>query len=81
MNKINYKKTFTLGFGFFAVSVMWSIYNSFIPKILDQYIASAAIIGFIMTIDNYLAIFIQPAVGNYSDKINTKYGKSKRSAW
>ncbi len=75
MNKLNYKKTFLLGFGFFAISIMWSVYNSFMPKILSNYIGSTAIIGFIMTIDNYFAIFIQPAVGTISDRINTRFGK------
>lgn len=75
MNKLNYKKTFLLGFGFFAISVMWSIYNPFVQKILSNYISSTAIIGFIMTIDNYFAIFIQPAVGTISDRINTRFGK------
>lgn len=75
MNKLNYKKTFLLGFGFFAVSITWSVYNSFMPKLLSNFIASSALIGFIMTIDNYLAFFIQPAVGMYSDRINTRFGK------
>ncbi|WP_278246035.1 hypothetical protein [Clostridium pasteurianum] len=28
MKKLNYKKTFLLGFGFFAVSITWSVYNA-----------------------------------------------------
>lgn len=75
MNKLNYKKTFLLGFGFFAISVMWSVYNSFMPKILRNFIDSKAIVGFIMTIDNYFAIIIQPTVGSISDRIDTRFGK------
>lgn len=45
------------------------------PKLLSNFIVSSALIGFIMTIDNYLALFIQPAVGMYSDRINTRFGK------
>lgn len=75
MNKLNYKKTFLLGFGFFAISIMWSVYNSFMPKILSNFITSTTIIGFIMTFDNYFAIIIQPTVGAFSDRINTKFGK------
>lgn len=74
-HKLDYKKTFILGFGFFAISITWSVYNAFMPLLLGNYLKSAAIIGFIMTIDNYLALFIQPAVGFYSDKINTKFGR------
>jgi MFS family permease len=75
MKKLNYKKVFLLGIGFFAISVTWSIYNAFVPKILSNFISSTTIIGFIMTIDNYFALFLQPAVGILSDKIDTKHGK------
>jgi len=75
MKKLNYKKVFLLGIGFFAISVIWSIYNAFVPKMLSNFISSTTIIGFIMTIDNYFALFLQPAVGIMSDKVDTKYGK------
>lgn len=73
--KFNYKRVFLLGFGFFAVSITWSVYNSFMPKLLNNFTQNAALIGFIMTIDNYLALFIQPAIGIYSDNHETKFGK------
>ena len=73
--KLDYKKLFLLGFGFFAVSITWSIYNSFMPPLLQKYISNEAVIGFIMTIDNYLALFIQPAIGIYSDNHNTRFGR------
>ncbi|MEG0773456.1 MFS transporter [Clostridium sp.] len=75
MEKLNYKKTFLLGFGFFAIAITWSVYNAFMPILLGKYIVSSALIGFIMTVDNYLALFIQPAVGIFSDRIDTKFGK------
>ncbi len=75
MGKLNYKKTFLLGFGFFATSITWSVYNAFMPKLLSNFITSSAIIGFIMTFDNYFALFIQPAVGMYSDGIKTRFGR------
>ena len=75
MHKINYSKTLELGFGFFAISLTWSIYNAFMPKILSNFIASTTLIGIIMTIDNYAAFIIQPTVGTMSDNINTRFGK------
>ncbi len=75
MNKLNYKKTFMLGFGFFAISITWSVYNAFMPKLLSNFITSSAMIGFVMTIDNYFALFMQPAIGIYSDKVRTKWGR------
>lgn len=75
MNRVNYNKTFLLGFGFFAISITWAVYNAFMPVILGNFIKSATIIGIIMTIDNYFALFLQPAVGIISDKIDTRFGK------
>ncbi|MET3195960.1 MFS transporter [Gottfriedia sp. OAE603] len=75
MNNLNYRKILLLGFGFFAISLTWSVYNAFMPKILSDYIGSSALIGFIMTFDNYFALFLQPAVGVYSDRLNTRFGR------
>jgi len=30
--KLNYGKTFLLGFGFFGISVIWGVYNAFVPS-------------------------------------------------
>jgi len=73
--KLDYRKTLLLGFGFFAISITWSVYNAFMPVLLGNFLESSALIGFIMTIDNYFALFIQPAVGFYSDGINTRFGR------
>lgn len=27
--KLDYKKTFLIGFGFFGISVMWTLYNAY----------------------------------------------------
>lgn len=75
MKKLNIPKTLLLGFGFFAISVTWSVYNSFMPVILRNFIKSASIIGFIMTIDNWFGLFVQPGVGVLSDHINTRFGR------
>lgn len=75
MEKLNYKRTFLLGFGFFSIAITWSVYNAFMPILLGNFIKSSALIGFIMTVDNYLALFIQPTVGIFSDRIDTRFGK------
>lgn len=69
------KKTWLLGLGFFSISITWALYNAFVPLFLDNYLKSTAMIGFMMTIDNYFAIFLQPWIGHRSDKTNTKYGR------
>lgn len=69
------KKTWLLGFGFFGISIGWSLYNGFVPFFLNNYLTSTALIGFLMTIDNYFALFIQPYIGNRSDRTDTRYGR------
>lgn len=69
------KKTWLLGFGFFSISLVWALYNAFVPLFLKKYIDSAAIIGFMMTLDNYFGLFLQPYIGRKSDKTDTKIGK------
>ena len=73
--KLDFKKTFLIGFGFFGVTIVWTLYNSFVPVILEQFISSATIIGLLMTLDNILAVTIQPIVGAVSDKTKTKIGR------
>lgn len=74
--KLNYGKTFLLGFGFFGVMVAWSVYNSFVPLFLaNRFNLDAALIGFFMTLDNIAALFIQPYIGSVSDRTHTKIGR------
>jgi len=56
--KFNYGKIFLLGFGFFGTSVIWSVYNAFVPIFLaNKFGLSAGLIGFFMTLDNIAALF------------------------
>ncbi|MCL2130664.1 MAG: MFS transporter [Treponema sp.] len=74
-NKLDIKKTLLLSFGFFASSIAWSVYNSFVPQILEGYLESTALIGFIMTIDNIFGVIFQPLFGRLSDKTHTRFGR------
>jgi maltose/moltooligosaccharide transporter len=69
------KKTWLLGLGFFSVSITWSLYNAFVPYFLEGFLKSTFMIGFMMTIDNYFALFLQPWIGNRSDRTSTKFGR------
>lgn len=74
--KFNYGKIFLLGFGFFGVSVIWTVYNAFVPLFLaNKFNLSPIFIGFFMTLDNIAALFIQPPVGAWSDKLRTPIGR------
>lgn len=74
--KLDYGKTFLLGFGFFGVSVIWGVYNAFVPVFLqDRFGLAPSLIGFIMTLDDIAALFIQPPVGAISDRTRTRIGR------
>ena len=74
--KFSYGKIFLLGFGFFGVSVIWSVYNAFVPIFLaNKFGLAPAWIGFFMTLDNIAALFILPPVGAWSDRMRTKIGR------
>jgi Na+/melibiose symporter-like transporter len=74
--KFSYGKILLLGFGFFGVSVIWGVYNAFVPIFLaNKFGLEAAFIGFFMTLDNIAALFIQPPVGAWSDRLRTPIGR------
>ncbi len=74
--RLNYGKTFLLGFGFFGVSVIWGVYNAFVPIFLaEKFGLSPILIGLFMTFDNIAALFIQPPVGAWSDRLRTPLGR------
>jgi maltose/moltooligosaccharide transporter len=74
--RFNYGRIFLLGFGFFGVSIIWATYNAFVPIFLqDKFGLQPAMIGFFMTLDNIAALFIQPPVGAWSDRLRTPIGR------
>lgn len=74
--KFSYGKIFLLGFGFFGVSVIWGVYNAFVPIFLaNKFNLAPALIGFFMTLDNIAALFVQPPVGAWSDRLRTPLGR------
>lgn len=75
--KLDYRRTFLLGFGFFGISVIWSIYNAYVPIFLREYGLTLATVGLIMTFDNWIAIVIQPWVGFMSDRTRSRFGRRK----
>ncbi|MGB9787743.1 MAG: SLC45 family MFS transporter [Dictyoglomus turgidum] len=77
MNRgFSFFKIFLLGFGFLSISLLWSIYNTDIPIILQKtYKISSFAVGWVMNLDNILAIFLIPLIGVLSDRTLTKIGK------
>src|SRR5690606_28840448 len=51
------------------------LYNAFVPLFLESFLKSTFLIGFMMTIDNYFGLFLQPLIDRKSDRTHTKIGK------
>lgn len=73
--KLDYRKTFLIGLGFFTVSIIWSIYNVAVPIYLKNLGLPGVAVGSIMTIDNVFALIFLPIFGALSDRTNTRYGR------
>jgi len=72
-----YGKTFLVGFGFFGISIIWPLFNSLIPPMLEDLGLSALLVGFILTWDNIINMFVQPWVGSRSDRTRSRFGRRK----
>jgi len=87
-----------VGFGFLSISIIWPIFNQYIPIFLQagnpefahQLLAEGReipkVVGFglapslalfIMTWDNIINIFVQPWVGERSDRTWNRFGRRK----
>ena len=74
--KLNTKRTILVGFAFFLISAFWQAYDAIVPLALNNHYGLPHwLSGFVMSIDNILAVFMLPIFGALSDKIMTKFGK------
>ena len=70
-----YGNIFIIGLGFFSISVVWQLYNAFMPLMLGEFIKSKALRGTIMGLDNLANIFLIALIGAWSDQIVSRMGK------
>lgn len=81
--KLNTRNTFFIGFGFFSILMLWQIYNSYAPIFLHRLLSvdgsinesDAPLVGFIMALDNLLALFMLPLFGVLSDRTKSRFGR------
>ena len=74
--KLNIGKTLLLGFGFFGVSILWSIHDSYVPVLLGKDFAlDASVVGTILTVNTIIVFLIQPGIGSLSDRTRTRIGR------
>jgi Na+/melibiose symporter-like transporter len=75
-NHIPMYKVPIVALGFATVAMSWAIFNTSVSVILeDDYGINLLFVGFIMTWDNIIAFFLQPYIGSYSDRTNTRIGR------
>ncbi len=67
--------TFLVALAVFAQESMWNFYDNQVPPMLREHLTSAALVGFVMGMDNLLGIFIQPWMANRSDRTRTRWGR------
>lgn len=68
-------RMFALGLGYFGAQLVWGLYNAYLPLLYGTFIASNALIGLIMVIDNLAALTLQPAFAALSDRTETRLGR------
>ena len=87
--KFKILQTFLIGFGFMSCMFAWSMYNFYLPRVLAGYSRGDELIrvgifqgdwsifwaNVIMTLDNIVAILLQPYFGDLSDRLESKYGR------
>lgn len=73
-------------FAFGSIMVFWTIYNNYVPLILDEKLGNlgnitlpgatiSTLIGIVMAIDNFFGLIFQPVFGRKSDYMRSRYGK------
>lgn len=67
--------TFFVALAVFAQETTWDFYDAQVPPLLREHIASTAIVGLLMGMDNLLGIFVQPWIANRSDNTRTRWGR------
>ena len=65
-----------MGLAFLSICAFWQMYDTVIPLMLkNTFGLGETVTGFIMGLDNILALFLLPLFGAFSDKVHTPIGK------
>lgn len=65
-----------MGLAFLSIGAFWHLYDNIIPLMLkNTFGLGETLTGFLMGIDNILALVLLPLFGAFSDKVNTPLGK------
>lgn len=64
-----------LGLGSLAVGASSPLYDSYVPRLLEQVLASSAAVGAMMGLDNVLGLALIPLFGSLSDRTQSRLGR------
>ena len=71
--RLNYRRTIFVGLAFFSILAFWQMYDNIIPLILkNTFGLGDTISGFVMSLDNILALFMLPLFGALSDRVGRR---------
>lgn len=74
--KLDNRRTILVGFAFMAICAFWQVYDAIVPLILKKtFDLNDTLSGFIMALDNILALFMLPFFGSLSDRTKTRIGR------
>ena len=78
IDKLNSRRTFLIALAFFGILMLWQIHYFYSPLYLNALLGEGDnnyIIGIIMSLNNFFAIFMIPLFGWLSDKTKTRFGR------
>jgi MFS family permease len=73
--RFNLRVTLVIALAVFAQESVWNFYDAQVPALLREHLTSAALIGLLMGLDNVVGVFVQPWIGNRSDRTRTRLGR------
>ncbi len=76
--RLDYKKTILVGLAFMTISAFWQMYDFHVTLILrDIFGIDDTTAGYVMSLDNVVALFLLPLFGKLSDKLSTPFGRRR----
>jgi MFS family permease len=73
--KLDIKRVFLIGLAFFSSAIAWDMYDSQVSISLYKYLEGLWLTGWLLGLDNFIGVIVQPIMGNISDNTRTKYGR------
>lgn len=73
--RLNNRRTVLVGLAFLSICAFWQLYDTVVPLILrDTFHIGDDAAGWVMALDNMLALFLLPFFGRLSDRCDTRIG-------